>query len=735
MKLKKLILHNYKQHADLEQEFNGHFIGIVGRNGAGKSNLLGALNFALSGEQPGFKKTDLLRWGSSSGYVKLEFEHNGVEGLIYRELNTSRAEFMYGDESYSTATAVSKGIYFHLGLDKDILKQTIFVRQAEIDSILFEDPRVRQLAFQKLCGVGDAAKIHKKLGEELSGLKVPPDYGEQIADGKQRQAEMQERLNQLQTTLDNARTEREKCPSTAVLQSEYGVYTGISTTLNRLNAVLTEISEYNGVLAVAEEQQLELDAHVPGVDVQVIDSKLDKARKDFTARSDYDRLRAAWEQAGKAIIALGDKPVPRELPYDEAYISQLEEAANSAAATLHSLKSEIKMYEDLERTVGQLQNVPCPVCATPMKDASHVKNKLDELRGKLSECDAEQARKAYNDAVEVRLAVQRSNATALQTYQFRYDSLVKEYTKAEADFKAVEAGAPEQAATVLEAEIQALELQRNAVISAFTKRNQLTNTITNAKAQLLKLNQEQEQLVARVEEIPGLAQIWKSGLEATNAHIAQRTGELASQIQELQNLDQQLAQLTGMVGELKTNLEQLESTLKTLEDKRSNQGAYKAVIDTLTNVRNWFHYNNGPNTLANSVLNSMNTDINDFLAQFSAPFSVSQSEEALGFKCLFHDGRDMPDDGAPDAYHLSGGQRIQLAIAFRFASYCMFANKLGLLSLDEPTVHLDEQNVGAFCTLISKVREVAQKMDLQVLISTHEPSVIPFMDTVIRVGD
>lgn len=90
---------------------------------------------------------------------------------------------------------------------------------------------------------------------------------------------------------------------------------------------------------------------------------------------------------------------------------------------------------------------------------------------------------------------------------------------------------------------------------------------------------------------------------------------------------------------------------------------------------------------------------------------------------------------APDATILSGGEKIQLAVAFRFAAYCMFASKLGLLSLDEPTVYLDDENVGRFGDLLQQVKQIAQGMNLQVLIATHERSVIPFCDTVIDLGD
>ena len=51
------------------------------------------------------------------------------------------------------------------------------------------------------------------------------------------------------------------------------------------------------------------------------------------------------------------------------------------------------------------------------------------------------------------------------------------------------------------------------------------------------------------------------------------------------------------------------------------------------------------------------------------------------------------------------------------------------------TVYLDDANIGRFCTLLEQVKRVAATMDLQILISTHEKSVLPFLDTVIDVGE
>lgn len=735
MKLKRLILHNYKQHIDREQVFEGHFIGVVGRNGSGKSNLLGSLNFAMGGEQPGFKKQDLLRWGADDGHVILEFEHNGVQGRIYRELHSSRAEFKYGDESYTTATAVAAGIGAHLGLDKDILKQTIFVRQAEIDSILFEDPRIRQLAFQKLCGIGDAAKIHKKLGEEIAGLNVPPDYGEQIAEGKVRYAEMETRLNQLQSTLTASRSQRETCPPVAVLQTQLGTYAAMRGNVQRLMTIINEHAEYTTRLANA---RAELEAlNVPEGDVNSIDMQLTAKQQQLVLSQDYTRARTAWESAGKQLIELGDPPVPNAVPFTDDQLAQLKVAADDQAASMSSVRSDIKMYSELEATVGNLQEAACPVCGTQMKDTAHVQTQLVKLRERMVQLQADTAQQVYADSLNKALAVKQGNTMAVQNYGIRHEALERTFVQAKT---ALQACKPvEQAPEAIIVEIADMTAKRQQVMAALTQHSRLGSDIRNCEEQQGKLASEKQVLEARVAEVPDIQNAAgvagaAGGAWAAQTLIEQRVVELSAQITELQSLDQQLAQLSGMVNELSTSMKQLADTLATLEGKRANQGSYKQVLDTLTRVRDWFHYNNGPNTLANAVLNSMNEDINEFLGQFTAPFSVVQSEDALGFKCYFHDGRDMPSDGPPDAYHLSGGQRIQLAIAFRFASYCMFANKLGLLSLDEPTVHLDEYNVGAFCTLISKIREVAKKMDLQVLIATHEPAVIPFMDTVIEVG-
>ena len=728
MKLKRLVLKNYKQHKYREIEFEGNVIGVLGPNGSGKSNLLGSLHFAFAGEQPGFKKGDLLAWGADSGSVELEFEHNGVEGKITRDLVGAGATLKYGKEKYSSIKKVADAIEEHLGLDKDLLKQTVFVRQSEIDSILFEDPRIRELAFQKLCGIGEASKIHKLLGESLSTLSVPPNYDEQIAEGKKRHKEMFDRLTQLKGTAATAKSNKDKCPSAERLQGSLTAYESMRNTLARLGQVYLDMTVFK---QKGMEAQTKLDAlKVPNADIGAIDAKIDKMKQDLAGQVAFNERSKAWENAGNAIVALGDKPEPTAPPVTKEELAERKEAYDLTIGAIAAAESEIRMYAALAGTLNSADMVECPVCGGEMKDPEHVAKKLDILRQQLEEFKAGDELFRYEDAVTAMEQHKRAYDAKVQEYAANYAASLATFAQAEASMKAVEVIPADIAA--MQTEIDKLVAERNLAVTSITEHSRLDSEVKSYAERMTTAMAEQETLAARADTMDDIKQILTTGTTTeAETHINNRTQELAKQIGEIQILDQQLAQLTGMINELSTSVEQLENTIGTLEHKRGQQGAWKSAIDTLTKVRDWFHYNNGPHTLASSVLGEMNEDVNNFLGQFTAPFSVLHSEGALGFKCLFHDGREMPVDGPPDAYHLSGGQKIQLAIAFRFASYCMFAAKLGILSLDEPTVYLDDANVGAFCSLLAKIKEVAKQMDLQVLVATHEPSVEPFMDTII----
>jgi DNA repair exonuclease SbcCD ATPase subunit len=152
-------------------------------------------------------------------------------------------------------------------------------------------------------------------------------------------------------------------------------------------------------------------------------------------------------------------------------------------------------------------------------------------------------------------------------------------------------------------------------------------------------------------------------------------------------------------------------------------------VDQLAKVREWFHYANGPRFVSSRAMAMVSGGVNNFLESMGSAFSVIPDEAKLEFSAVFSDGRsDVP----VSAQELSGGEKVALAVCFRLSAYCAFAGRLGVLSLDEPTVYLDDDNVSGFCRLMENLRVVAGKMSTQVLLATHEKSVAETADLIVQ---
>lgn len=134
-----------------------------------------------------------------------------------------------------------------------------------------------------------------------------------------------------------------------------------------------------------------------------------------------------------------------------------------------------------------------------------------------------------------------------------------------------------------------------------------------------------------------------------------------------------------------------------------------------------------PQFVAQHNLQLLQADTDMILNMFDTKFRV-ESDEGRSFTAHFQDGRVQP------AKRLSGGQKVALAMGFRVAINSLFASKVGLLGLDEPTAFLDKQRIRALGPVITKLRELTASRGLQCLIVTHEEDLAPLFDATIRVG-
>lgn len=80
---------------------------------------------------------------------------------------------------------------------------------------------------------------------------------------------------------------------------------------------------------------------------------------------------------------------------------------------------------------------------------------------------------------------------------------------------------------------------------------------------------------------------------------------------------------------------------------------------------------------------------------------------------------------------LSGGQRIALALALRFAISKMLNNRLEFLILDEPTIHMDRYRKRELVDLIGDLKD--KNFVRQLIVVTHDEEIEERADTIYKV--
>jgi exonuclease SbcC len=107
------------------------------------------------------------------------------------------------------------------------------------------------------------------------------------------------------------------------------------------------------------------------------------------------------------------------------------------------------------------------------------------------------------------------------------------------------------------------------------------------------------------------------------------------------------------------------------------------------------------------------------LGVLNANFMVTiDKDQQLGFKFVRLDDKvpyEMPMN------KLSGGQRVRLCVAFLMAVQRRLVKEVGLLVLDEPSVHVDPEGVESLAELLRSLQIQLQNTETQVWVSDHNP--------------
>ncbi len=153
MKVSKVILNNFAQHKRVEHSFEENIIGIVGKNGSGKSNFANAISIAMTGEFGKKKKKDLITFGEKTGDIFVEGDINGNNFSISRSLHGNQCTLKYNNEEIEGADSVNERVLELLGCEKSFLSNMVFVSQTDILGVLFGSVAERNKTLRKFFGL------------------------------------------------------------------------------------------------------------------------------------------------------------------------------------------------------------------------------------------------------------------------------------------------------------------------------------------------------------------------------------------------------------------------------------------------------------------------------------------------------------------------------------------------------------------------------------------------------
>lgn len=532
----------------------------------------------------------------------------------------------------------------------------------------------------------------------------------------------------------------------------------IEAALVPATAALADINDEVATLTALEKQ-----ASTQGVDLN-------------TVSGDIAKIRQAQELATRVATLQ-----PQAAAQWDTWKAAEDEVAKLAAIPHHSENADIlsetrnrlRLRVELSSKCLDSELTECPICESQLTHGIDAAS-LAVLKAQLAEAD-EAARKFQQD-VERRLAAfQRANTTA-QAAKQQLDRLAAELEST----KAV------QAAMVLPVLSEGeLEHHRQAAIGRAERLRQIQagRLLEQAQRKVFDLTQS-------LAALPVADAYDEAVLEQCNAglpHLQDCLSKATALQNSLRALDGQLKAIADQVEDITTEHDHQRRLLQQLLDVCPTrlvelEKLYpEEQVDRI--IREWEeHYRSAQGALeqARKHLQLTNVKLQELLAREDADrlrkelaAALSQIKEAFSRRGLpmtyvqyryqqlielanrnlsvldatfvvevdptqlvsFNFRRtDDDSDALFSMSKLSGGQRVRLSIAFLLAVQQLIIPELGLLVLDEPTTHVNDEGVESLADLLQNLGAQLASSDAQIVVCDHDHRLERAFQLTIRLG-
>lgn len=786
MRLSRLRLINFRQHADSTLLFDSGLTGIIGPNGSGKTTILEAIKWALYGGDATRGTVDSIRFARASARspvrIELDFDLGGHRYRLVRALTTADLFVDGGERPIATgSSAVTDVVRRKLGMSLDEFDNTYFTAQKELAvmATLTAAARAqflsRVLGYEKLRAAQDVCDERRKaLRNEANGMRSgmpdPELLARQLADAESRlrdaqaraaaaaveQARAQQELGALQPRWTDAQRGREELQGLdaerRVLDAEAAALT---RTIERVEGELVHVAEARAQLVPLA------DALAPFHEVgEQLTSQRELAVSDgrrqalqesaMELSADLQRLREGRSRLETAPVV--EEQLTEEMEQKRRRLEELQgrlelrrtewvrdrQEAETRRNALRAQYQELREQKDKLKSAGE--EGACPTCSRPLLDHYHRVMEFLETQIEAVSADGlyfrqrlEQLEGMPEDIValdeERRQAMQEASAlerklARTQVAVGQLEQLARDLAQKEQRHAALEAELGSLPGGYERARHQALEAQFEQLAALSTQANRLNTQVEREPALRRELESAQRGIAAA---------------QGKRDVITARLGSIAHSEEEFAALRDAHTQSAGTVQAAAMSVLNAEAEARLATSDRDRVVTAQRELAERRGRLEQVETDKRLHDELYRAYSDLRTDLN-------YQMRPEISELASGFLAALTDARfseldldekyriSILEDGVPIPV-ISGGEEDLANLVLRLAISQMIAERSGqpfsLLILDEVFGSLDEtrrQNV------IALLRALRDRFD-QVIVITHIDDVRDGLDQVFVIGN
>jgi len=662
VRVETIELENIRSHTKSKIQFQRGFNCLVGGVGCGKSSVLYAIDFALFGDPIGRSYEYIFREGADSSKVTLQFTHSGKNYTLTRGLrkrgkgiaqDLEQLKLYENDKLIAQvkSDAVAEQLKAITGLDKELFREIVWVRQEQLKELLDMTPRERQKRLDELFGLSDyelawtnLQGVQKEYEGEKKAYERDPDIvimdklHNEYDKTVQEFANIEGQVGGLKKRYDEA--EKALSETTAQLQS-----------LEELRRQTEELMRKEAQLKTSIENTEDNSARIAD-EISRKNTSIDNINEKL--QSLEDELKVHQERLKQA--GLSPEQTPEEL---RKHLQALEQQLRSIGGEQEATKKEIR--EAQRRLSSLTTESKCPLCLQDLTQEYKT-----DLLGRLNKANSEgeqklgELQKNLNELEELRNLV-GNVALSLQTLQPKTEDLKNRVSD------------------------ERQELEKLA--KEFEEKQQLEKTL---REQLSNVKKE----IAKFD----LAQL----------EIARKLRDQA--FMEYSDVKNRLETTETRKDDLAARMEELKQRLDNAQEKLNRRQRIESLLEIVTGVRD--AYRSIQPRMRSEFVTYLQRMIQQFLDDLTGgvgPALTVKIDETYSPIVIGEEGFER------EVTNLSGGERTLLAFAYRLGlGQLIMQSRTGhglyTLLLDEPTESLgrEDGSIDRLAEAISRLKAIEQ---------------------------